>query len=496
MENESSLGTDWPATGVETLEWTQKQRGGSKADRMTNSVDASIPPFIETLDYQLTGAQARASEHALVAIAGMDAIAGSASTEMTRFMVRTESVASSKIERVAASAEDFARALAGSKANESAWSMVAASTAIGRMVETAGSRGRIDLADLLDAHRTLMAADADEGPYAGTIRVDQNWVGGSDHSPRDALYVPPAAHRVSALLDDLIAFCNRDDLPVLAQAAIAHAQFETIHPFGDGNGRVGRALISAILRRRGVTQHTIVPLASGLSARQELYFDALTEYRAGRVAPLLALVNRSAEAGGVEGHVSVERIRELPVAWAARVPSRSDSTTAKLVPAFFANPVMTTSDIEAVVATSPPQIYAAIGRLEAAGVIHEITGRKRDRVWVASDLMEELDDLDRRIRKLFNDADSKSAALSSIGRILRRRYDLGVGSSVPQQLFTDAAHFAGISDKGAMPERARRIVQAAGLEWTTAHYSAGSTVTLSGLNRVLDALLVLSARRD
>ena len=90
----------------------------------------------------------------------------------------------------------------------------------------------------------------------------QNWIGGSDYTPIDALYVPPPPDLVPDLMDDLLVFANRTDLPILAQAAIAHAQFESIHPFTDGNGRIGRALISAILRRRGLTRRITVPLAS------------------------------------------------------------------------------------------------------------------------------------------------------------------------------------------------------------------------------------------
>ena len=98
-----------------------------------------------------------------------------------------------------------------------------------------------------------MQDDPGEVRYAGRIRDMQNWIGGSDYSPRDALYVPPPPETVEGYLDDLIRFANRNDLPVLSQAAVAHAQFESVHPFTDGNGRIGRALINAILRRRGAT---------------------------------------------------------------------------------------------------------------------------------------------------------------------------------------------------------------------------------------------------
>lgn len=465
---------------------------------MLETVDATIPPFIARLDYALSGAQARASEQALLAIIGMDTEAASTSIEITRFMIRTESVASSRIERVSASSEDLARAIAGSKANDSARSMVAASVAISQLVEQAGNSGRLELPALLEAHRALVIDDPTEGPHAGTVRSDQNWVGGSDASPRGALHVPPSAARVDGLLADLLEFSNRDDLPVLAQVAIAHAQFETIHPFGDGNGRVGRALIGAILRRRGVTQNSIVPIASGLNARRDLYFDALTAYRRGRVAPLLALVCRAAETGAFEGRVSIDRIRMFPSEWAERVGARSDSAAARLIPAFLANPVMSAGEIEAFASASTPQVYSAIQRLEDAEVVREVTGRKRDKVWVASDILDELDDLDLRIRTAFDDADSKRVALERLGRLLEQTYDLGVGSSVPSRLFTDAARFARVSDEGSMPERAQRVVEAAGLHWTEQHDSrktpsrGGSTVTLAGLNRILEALLILA----
>src|SRR5439155_195849 len=78
---------------------------------------------------------------------------------------------------------------------------------------------------------------------AGVIRNEQNWIGSNDYNPCGAAFVPPPPAHVRPLLDDLVDFCNRETLPPLAQAAFAHAQFETIHPFADGNGRIGRALV-------------------------------------------------------------------------------------------------------------------------------------------------------------------------------------------------------------------------------------------------------------
>jgi Fic family protein len=105
-------------------------------------------------------------------------------------------------------------------------------------------------------------------------------------------------------MDDLLAFVGRTDLPILAQAAIAHAQFESIHPFTDGNGRIGRALISAVLRRRGLTQRVTVPLASAMLADTGRYFTQLNGYRDGRADEFVEYV----AVATIHGRIDTRRI--------------------------------------------------------------------------------------------------------------------------------------------------------------------------------------------
>lgn len=277
--------------------------------------------------------------------------------------------------------------------------MVAASTALHSLVTVVGERGRFELDDLLAAHRALMEDDPQEARYAGVLRDMQNRIGGSDHSPRDALHVPPTPERVPALMADLIAYLNRDDVPVLTQAAIGHAQFESIHAFTDGNGRIGRALVSAVFRRRAVTRNAVVPLASGLLAEREAYFAALGRYRRGDLAALIELFARSARAAATCSRTTIARIKALPAEWANELRPRTGSVISKLIPAFYDHPVMTTAEVEARSGASAQATYSAIDQLTAAGFLDEITGRKRDRVWVAAELLAELDDLDRRIQR-------------------------------------------------------------------------------------------------
>jgi Fic family protein len=365
---------------------------------MTTAVTASIPPFIAELEFLPPTRTIVTSEEALLSVVQADADAAGHSAALSRFMTRTESVASSKIERITASAVDYAKALAGNRSNSSATSMVAASSALHGLITEVGERAAFTLDALLDAHRALMKDDPFEASYAGRLRDMQNWIGGSDHSPRDALHVPPAPERVEALMEDLVRYLNRDDVPVMVQAAIAHAQFESIHAFTDGNGRIGRALASAVLRRRGVTRNAVVPLASGLLAEREGYFASLDDYRRGDPTPLIDLFARSARAAASSSRESIARIKALPDEWAAELRPRAGSALVALIPAFYDHPVMAASEIQARSGASEPQTYRAVNQLSAAGLIQEITGRKRDRVWVAVELLAELGELDRRIQ--------------------------------------------------------------------------------------------------
>ena len=133
---------------------------------------------------------------------------------------------------------------------------------------------RFTLGDLLDVHHTLMR-HLPRSEWAGRVRERPNWIGGSEYTPIGSRCVPPPHEHVPALLEDLIDYVNSDEHPPLLQAALAHAQFETIHPFGDGNGRTGRALIHVVLARRGLAQRFVPPVSVVLARRFEEYVAAL-----------------------------------------------------------------------------------------------------------------------------------------------------------------------------------------------------------------------------
>ncbi|MCG7610738.1 MULTISPECIES: Fic family protein [Mycobacterium] len=388
----------WPPHRQESRDWTQAHRGGTRDDRMLRSIVVSLPPLIADRTVALDSEIAADLETATSEITKLDGTYADDLSALGTLLLRTESVASSKIEQIEASVDDYARALHGVRANSSAVAMAAATSALEAMIGTVGPRKPIRLSAINAAHAALMRDDPSESSAAGELRDVQNWIGGSDFSPRGALYIPPPPDTVQDYMKDLITFANRDDMPVLLQAAIAHAQFESIHPFTDGNGRIGRALINTILRRRGTTTRVVVPLASALVARRDDYFDALGSYRSGDLAPLLGTFICSAGIASAESRITAERLREIPSQWRELTgPVRRASAAAKLLGLLPATPILTSDDAVALVDAPRSSVFDAINRLRDAEVLRALTDRKRDQIWGASLVLDELDDLGSRI---------------------------------------------------------------------------------------------------
>src|SRR5271167_2011669 len=202
---------------------------------------------------------------------------------LARILLRAESVASSRIEGLEIGARRMLRAEALRSMHEPSPDVTAREVLgnIDAMVYGVGRTGpgdeiTVDL--LLEIHRRLLSGTRLE-PYAGSFREVQNWIGGSDYNPCAATFVPPPHEFVADLMADLCDFCNTDDLPAVAQAAIAHAQFETIHPFVDGNGRTGRAIIHLVLRRRGLALRVLPPVSLVLATLARDYVNGLTATR-------------------------------------------------------------------------------------------------------------------------------------------------------------------------------------------------------------------------
>lgn len=391
----------WPAHGSWTYPWVPRGRQGNRDDRTLRDYVAAIPPRIADLAYDPTGATARAHDAALIEVARLEAGWGQYLVPVREFLLRSESVASSRIEQVDAGWRAFGKAAAGGKATEAAQSQLAAVQALSDLVASADA-APIELPAILHAHRLLMAPD----PYAdepGQLRSVQNWIGGSDFSPLGASFVPPPPDQVPALMDDLLAFARRDDLPVVAQAAIVHAQFESIHPFIDGNGRIGRALLSAVLRRRSLTRVVTVPVASVMLADTDSYFARLGDFRRGDVDALVDYVARAAVYASAAAQESARRLADLPGRWREAARPRAGSADETLINALLQTPILNADSAQNLTGTTDASTYRALGRLVDAGVVEVLSAGSRNRIWAATDVLTELDVLSeaigRRVRE-------------------------------------------------------------------------------------------------
>ncbi|MGH2409737.1 MAG: Fic family protein, partial [Chloroflexota bacterium] len=310
---------------------------------------------------------------------------------VARLLLRSESVASSRIEGLEISQRRVAEALFDPDHGDStARSVLNNILAMETSIRIADEARAISVADLQAIHRTLLNTPGD-ARLAGVIRTTQNWIGGSSNNPRDAVFIPPPETEVLALLEDLCVFINREDLAPIIQAAIAHAQFETIHPFGDGNGRVGRCLIHAILRRRGLGRHFVPPVSVILATNARAYIDGLTAFRSGLVSEWCATFAAAMRAAGQGTLALTEHLHALQDEWRERAgrPKRG-SGALKLIGALPAYPILKAETVAKALGVSDQVARLAIQRLAKARILSQITIGRRNRAWAAKEVFQVL----------------------------------------------------------------------------------------------------------
>lgn len=381
----------WPAVTYEELPWESRLEHGSASRNQVRAhrgpYSAAIPASIREARYALQSEVAAAVDDAANEIVRYDEQAGAVVAPFIRLLLRSESAASSQIENLTASARAVAQAeLLGASRGSNAAQIVANTSAMTAAIDLAGN---LSADSIRSMHAALMSAH--DASSAGMWRSEQVWIGGSSLGPHRADFVPPRHTRVSALIDDLVAFMAREDIPVLAQAAIAHAQFETIHPFTDGNGRTGRALIHALLRGKGLIRHMTVPLSAGLLVDVEAYFKALTAYRAGDADAIVVQLAEAAFAGIRNGRTLVTELNDIRRSWQERVHARRGSNTWRVAELLFEYPVVNAHLIASKLGISAANVYRPLEPLLDAEVLTESTNRSRGRIWRSDEVLGALD---------------------------------------------------------------------------------------------------------
>ena len=301
-------------------------------------------------------------------------------------LLRGESASSSQIENLTVSARRLSLAVVGASSSAVGHNAELVARNVRAMQVALEAAESLTIESIMHMHHELTAGTLKD---AGKFRQQWVWVGGQ--SPVTADYVAPHWELVPAAMNDLVEFLARRDLDPLVQAAIAHAQFETIHPFTDGNGRTGRALISALLMARGVTKHVVLPISSGLLHDVADYIAALTAYRAGDIEPMIRCFIQASNAAVENARILAEDISGLrdKILGTAR---RTTSALKAVADFCCTEPAFTVQMVEQNTSVAPATIYRIITTLEKAGVIRrEKTFVSGQRVWTVPHLNDALD---------------------------------------------------------------------------------------------------------
>lgn len=383
-----------------TWEWNPELYAPARYRRACK-YEAFLPDPVRGIDFDLAAGVAGAVSEAEKAIHTLNARAQPALQPMARLLLRTESIASSKVEGMQVGIRQIARAESrmetGGRTSPTVLQVLGNIDAMQLAIEDAATSDRLRVDHLTDIHRRLMA-NAPNSHLAGVIRTDQNWIGGNDYNPCGADFVPPPPEHVPDLLSDLCDATADESLPPLVQAAVVHAQFETIHPFNDGNGRTGRALVHVVLRRRSIATSYVPPISVVLANDRERYIRGLDQFRQGNIGVWIEQFAAAAAEASELATQYLEEVRRLMDDWRRWLGDhsnpRSDAAAWAVIEILPAHPVMTAPVAAAATGRAKAAIHQAIKQLSECGVLEPISESKRNRSWEATGLLELLEGLE------------------------------------------------------------------------------------------------------
>lgn len=249
---------------------------------------------------------------------------------------------------------------------------------------------------LSDIHRALLAPTQD-ARIGGLLRDGFVWIGGPN--PERARYVAPPADQLPMYLDDLCAYMNRTNIDGISQASVAHAQFELIHPFPDGNGRVGRALIQGLLRQRGVSTVVPVPVSQVVVGNADAYIGGITAFRDGHDAQWISVFSSLLAAAADETVIAGQQVLELLQRWEGLLRGvRRDAVAHRVTRLLLERPVLTPGGVARAVDVSHEAARLGLIELASRGIVDEVNIGKKRRGYIAPAVLRLADTLEKRLR--------------------------------------------------------------------------------------------------
>ncbi|MBT1164311.1 Fic family protein [Bifidobacterium felsineum] len=376
----------------------------SERVRETGEYWSAVPVSVAGLNVNMPADVSATLEESAHALGELDIYAGARFGAknrilgpMSSILLRTESTSSSQIENLTVGAKNLALQELGEGKGGNAAIVVGN---VHAMEAALTLSKRFDKQNLLEMHKALLSTQPEMQAYAGHFRNQLVWVGGSSVGPVHARHVGPQPNLVEPLVEDLLDYLHRDDLPAILQCAIAHAQFETIHPFVDGNGRVGRALVHAVLRNKGLIRNVTPPVSAGLLTDTKRYFDALMTYRDGDARPIVECFAHACRYASATGIQLIDALDEQ-LAQSRELLSglRKDAAAWSVLPMLIEQPIINQEYLVTHLGLGTMTVRRAIETLADRGVLEQITGGRRNKVWIHRGILQILDDYATQLRR-------------------------------------------------------------------------------------------------
>lgn len=329
----------WYTLEYETLEWKSKldfqYLSRQQKSKILKTYESSIPDTISDKSISLPNELDAKISDLLVNLARFDVEQSQKGYSFPTMLLRSESAASSQIENLTSSIQNISMAELSDKAPKNA-KIIAAN--VNAMKNALAINDALNIEGIKEIHAALMKDTIKH--IAGNFRESAVWIGGTNFSPHEAIFVPPHYTRINNLMNDLIKFSKRFDLNPIVKAAILHAQFETIHPFVDGNGRTGRALIHKSLKDDGVLKHTSLPISAGLLNNTKEYMNSLKAFQEEIPLPIIEELVSAIETSLVIGNIVSKEISMIIQKWEDKIGERKTSSTYKLIYLLIEQPVI------------------------------------------------------------------------------------------------------------------------------------------------------------
>ena len=396
--------------------WQPDGHGMNKVERMGGTYYPYSPDTIADYEMMLSASCSGAVARAQEALRRLDATGTLVDTEpLARLLLRAEAVSSSRIEGLEMPAsklleyEELDRLGVEHRLDGTEAQVLGNLHALTESLSRVGEGTPITLDMICELNRILLSGTWLERA-GGIIRTEQNWIGGNRVNPVGAAYVPPVPEEVPALMDDLVTFLGSSELPAVAKAAVAHAQLETIHPFADGNGRSGRALVHVVLKAAGMSRATIPPVSLVLATDRDRYIANLTSFRCEDAPARTSSMNSWVEYFANALTLSCERaeefertLLEIREGWLRRAGFRAGSAGQQLLNLLLGTPALSIKTAQALTGKSYPAARGAILVCVEAGILRQNSKNRKSGLYVADEVVAAFNAYERSLATLSGD---------------------------------------------------------------------------------------------